>query len=325
MTKTHFQLKGGDVSSNTGGMVNDEVISSHIETMNTRRNAIGGSNQPGNTRRTSVESIPKLSDHNDALIEEMRRLQQETSKEIQASRDEVKSELKAEIRQISARLDQIENEFSKMNGKIKNLKTEVQTIGEKVDQVEREREDDQDTILRILVKQRENCLKLRGLKENPNENLYTLLCPILANYVNEPEEQFPWEIDRAYRISSRIAKLKSLPRDVVVYIVRKQMRDLVLNQSYVSKLTIEDQEVTILKDVPSKILRRCRDYKCLTDVLNQQKIPLRWDEIEGLTVTWNQKKIRLNSVKKAKLFLRGLKSKLEGKEEGSEVDRGGRN
>ncbi|XP_042308411.1 ubiquitin-like-conjugating enzyme ATG10 isoform X4 [Sceloporus undulatus] len=31
MTKTHFQLKGGDVSSNTGGMVNDEVISSHIE------------------------------------------------------------------------------------------------------------------------------------------------------------------------------------------------------------------------------------------------------------------------------------------------------
>ncbi|XP_042300001.1 uncharacterized protein LOC121917952 [Sceloporus undulatus] len=280
--------------------------------MNTRRNANTNSGQPGNARRTSVELVSKPQEQNDQIIEEMRRLQRETSKEIQASKDEINS-----------RLDKIENEFGLINGKIKNLTEELRKVEEKVELVGKEREEDEDTILRILVKQRENCLKLRGLRENVNENLYVLLCPILANFINEPEEQFPWEIDRAYRINSRIAKLKGLPRDVVVYFVRKQTRDLVLNQSYTSKLTIEDQTITILKDIPSKILKKRKEYKCLTDVLKQNKIPFRWEEIEGLTVTWNQKKVRLNSVERAKLFLRGLKDDLEKKEEGREDDGGG--
>lgn len=217
--------------------------------MNTRRNA----NQPGNTRRTSAESIPKLTDQNESLLEEMRRLQQERNQQILTSNESVKQELKLEIREIGSRLDKIENEVGKINGKIKSLENDMRRVENKVESIDRERSEDQSTILRILVKQRENCKKLKGLKENVNENLYTLLCPILAKFINESEEQFPWEVDRVYRINSRIARVRNVPRDMVVYFVRKQTRDLIINQSYRNKLIIDDQVITILKDVPGPI------------------------------------------------------------------------
>lgn len=57
-------------------------------------------------------------------------------------------------------------------------------------------------------------------------------------------------------------------------------------------------------------MKKHKEYSFLTDVLKAQKIPFRWDEIEGLITMWKQKKVRLNSVEKAKLFLGGLKSDL---------------
>ncbi|XP_042320574.1 uncharacterized protein LOC121929267 [Sceloporus undulatus] len=264
-----------------------------------------------NHRRPSFENSVKLPESYEALLEEMRRLQAETNAEIFRSSEGVKREFKVELNEVSSGLDKINEDINKINGKMKSLELHTGKMEKKIDEVKNDLLEDQEQILRLQLKQRENCLKLRGLPEKINENLYTELSPILAKFIDESEIQFPWELDRIYRLNSHIAKLKKLPRDVVVYFVRKQTRNLVLQQSYKTKLLIDGNEIMILKDIPGKILKRRKDYNFLIDKLKKYEIFFKWEEIEGVQVTWKQKKIRLNSIEKARNFLKDIQKEFE--------------
>ncbi|XP_042315874.1 uncharacterized protein LOC121926725 [Sceloporus undulatus] len=268
-------------------------------------------------RRPSLETIPKLTkttemaEQNESLIEEMRRLNAITNAEIYKSAEDMKREFRTELGEIRACLDRLEEDINKTKGKVKDLEDKSSKMTKKIEMIEKEQIDDQEQILRLQLKQRENCLKLRGLPEKTNENLYVELSSILAKFVDEPEAQFPWELDRVYRLNSYIAKTRKLPRDVVVYFVRKQTRDLVLQQSFKSKLIIENKEIMILKDIPGKILRRRKDYNFLVDKLKNYDIPFKWEEIEGLQVSWKQKKFKVNSILKAKELLNDIQEDLK--------------
>lgn len=270
------------------------------------------SNPPTNlSRRTSVETPVKTPEFDETMMEEIRKMHQETNLAIEKSKDDLKAEFKRDLRselgEVTSRLDRIDADLKQINGKVEKLETDVRKMEIKVGAMHKEQQEDQESILRLQLKQRENCLKLRGLPENVNENLYTLLTPILAKFIGESETLFPWEIDRVYRINSRIAKIKKLPRDVIIYFVRKQTKEMILRQSYDTKLIIEGKEITVLRDIPGKILKRRKEYNFLIEQLRIRKIFYKWDDLEGVIVNWKQRKVRLNSIEKARLFLKGLK------------------
>ncbi|XP_042304628.1 uncharacterized protein LOC121921121 [Sceloporus undulatus] len=272
--------------------------------------------KPVNTsRRSSLDTPPRPSEINETMMEEIRKMHQETNLAIERSRDELKAEFRRELRneigEITSRLDKIDGDLKKINGKVEKLETDMKKMEIKVETIYKDQQEEQESILRLQLKQRENCLKLRGLPENVNENLYTLLTPILAKFIGESETLFPWEIDRVYRLNSRIAKIKKLPRDVVIYFVRKQTKEIILRQSFTTKLMIENKEITVLRDIPGKILKRRKEYNFLIEQLKARKILYKWDDLEGVIVTWKQRKVRLNSTEKARLFLIGLKKEIE--------------
>ncbi|XP_042312140.1 uncharacterized protein LOC121924788 [Sceloporus undulatus] len=268
---------------------------------------------------TPTEIPNKTMENNNYLLEEMRRLQAETHKEIWSSRDELKSE----IVELKARLDKIDLDIVTIKDKVNNLEKRTENLEKQREDVIKESKEEQEQVLRIQLKQRENCLKLRGLPEKGNENLYVELSPILANFIEESEDHFPWELDRVYRLNSKIAKMKNQPRDVVVYFVRKQTRDIVLQHSYKKKLVINGKEILILKDIPGKILKKRRDYYLVSDKLKNLGLPFKWDEIEGLHVFWEEKRIRVNSSVKAAKLLEDLQRAHEKKKSVDDTKGGG--
>uniref|UniRef100_A0A2D4KFV8 Uncharacterized protein n=1 Tax=Micrurus paraensis TaxID=1970185 RepID=A0A2D4KFV8_9SAUR len=64
-------------------------------------------------------------------------------------------------------------------------------------------------------------------------------------------------------------------------------------------LVYKDKELQTLKQVPKKVRKQRKDYKFLTTQLIQKNIIFRWLILEGLLVTWQKKRIKIDNVDKA--------------------------
>lgn len=285
-------------------------------------------------KRPSVELINKPNETSDlTMLDEIRNLRADLKGDNQRLKDELKDDnkklrddLKLEIRneihremgEIKDSLEKINKDMEKIANKVEDLELNVKQMEsnatqmeEKVKRMEEERKIDKQTIIRLETKVRQNCIKLRGVPEQEEENLHQFLIPLLADFVEEPAEQFPWEIDTMYRISSKAARLKKQPRDIVVYCVRKQTRDLIIQQSFKKELIIGGRLIQIFKDIPAVVLKSRRDYSFLSDQLKIYGVPFRWDEVEGLTLTWKQRRYKIDSMDKATDFWKRNRKEIE--------------
>lgn len=287
-------------------------------------------------RKVSVDTNLKPNEHGDLLmLEEIRRMKEELREDNARLRQELRLEIRTEIQkemgEIKDSLGKIDKDLEKINNKVQDLEGNLSSLENnaiqaesRISKLEEERKIDKQTITRLETKLRQNCIKLRGIPEQENENLYKFLIPILADFVEEPAEQFPWEIDTLYRINSKLAKQRNLPRDVVIYCVRKQTKDLIIQQSFKKELIVEGRIIQIFKDIPTVVLKSRKEYSFLTDQLKIHGIPFRWDEAEGLTLTWRQKRHKIDSVEKAADFWKRNRKEIEkSKEQGQTGDRFG--
>lgn len=63
------------------------------------------------------------------------------------------------------------------------------------------------------------------------------------------------------------------------------------------------KEVLTLKQVPRRARDRRREYNFLTNQLNKLKIKFRWLIPEGLLISWEGRKFRIDSIEKAQDFI----------------------
>lgn len=274
-------------------------------------------------RKTSLDTNTKPNEFGDlTLLEEIRKMKEELREDNAKLREELRVEIRTEIqkemKEIKGSLEKIDKDLEKINNKVQDLETNLNLLENnaaqtetRINKLEEERKVDKQTIIRLETKLRQNCIKLRGVPEQENENLYKFLIPILADFVEEPAEQFPWEIDTLYRINSKIAKQRNLARDIVIYCVRKQTKDLIIQQSFKKELIIDGRIIQIFKDIPSAVLKSRKDYNFLSDQLKIHGIPFRWDEAEGLTLTWRQKRYKIDSVERAADFWKRNRKEIE--------------
>ncbi|XP_042299853.1 uncharacterized protein LOC121917795 [Sceloporus undulatus] len=233
-------------------------------------------------------------------------MEQNLAREIKNLRADFKKDLKSELRDFRQTLESVTKELKQVNIRVQKLEEKANSMEDIVKKVKSDQELEKERLLdmRALEEQkaRQNCLKLRGVKENKGENLYDLLIPILADYMNIPVQEVSWSINKIYRINSKIAKEKSLPRDIVIYFLRQNVKDHLLQTSYQDKLIIEECEIRIFKDVPKRILQRREGYKFLTTQLNRHNILYKWEKLEGISVYFKQRWTKINSVFKANEF-----------------------
>lgn len=91
------------------------------------------------------------------------------------------------------------------------------------------------------------------------------------------------ETDKIYRSNSRFAKLRKVPRDILVQSVRKKIRDKVLQQHFETRLKIDNIDVIVLKEIPQQTPHKRKSSK-----RTQKRIQFRWNTPEGVTFTFKQ-------------------------------------
>lgn len=282
--------------------------------MNTRFKNQKGSTQNLNQARLSLEKS-KTPDMNELILEKienlstnMNNLSKDLNKELNNFKREIKQEIREDLREINQIVDKLALDTQKIKQRVeilefKNEKWEnemIKIVGKE------ERELDEKAIAELKAK--EKSVRIRGIPETKEGNIFVKLIEEIAIFMNKDPEFFENEIDKLFRVNSIIAKQKGLPRDVIVFFVRKTVRDNFLNLHNESPFRFDNQELRVLKDIPGRILRKRREYMNLTSFLRAEGVTYRWELPEGLTFWWKKKRIRILTPDQAKKFLRQTKN-----------------
>jgi len=117
------------------------------------------------------------------------------------------------------RLDQkLEKMEARLEGGVKKLDN-------RVDVLEKEQENELDRIALLELRDKEFCLRLRGVPEAKEENLKDKIIQALLGLIDWEEEKMIEEIEKGFRINSRYAAMTNKPRDVLVQFARRKTRD----------------------------------------------------------------------------------------------------
>ncbi|XP_048343025.1 uncharacterized protein LOC125427530 [Sphaerodactylus townsendi] len=169
----------------------------------------------------------------------------------------------------------------------------------------------EDAIATMEYNRNETILRIRGVTEVEGEVLMERLMPTLQEIWDMEEKEVKREIDRLYRVNSRVARDKKLPRDIILSCVRKCLRDEVLRFHSRQPLQIDGKRLIILKEVPLSIQRRRKDYKLLTDMLRSNNITFRWIIPEGISFMLEGKRHNILTVARAQEIAQKLRRSLQ--------------
>lgn len=256
-------------------------------------------------------------DINVMILQELRQFKKDFKSEIREEmkgelkdiREEIRTDIQKEMGGISRKIDKLTKELSGIRTEVEDLTIKTKDLDKKTEQIIKEQQIENQFMNQQDSKARERCAKLRGIPEVQNEHLLERMIPILAQYLDISQEMMDLQIEKIYRVYSVIAKERNIPRDVVIWFTNGRLREKLCQRSYVNSLVVDDREIKIFRDLSPQILRKRREYYFLTEVLQRYEIRYRWDRVEGLTITYDQKKYRIDSINKAKEFLRKIKKR----------------
>jgi len=200
----------------------------------------------------------------------------------------------------------------------KRLKTEIQEVKKQTEEYEKRREEDEDRLTFLELKEKEHFIRIRGVEEDKEENIKNikkLLVHMIADLIDWEEEKVGEEIEKIYRVNSKYARVNKKPRDILIEFSKKKYRDVVIQAAFKKKIEVEGKSVTIFKEVPGRILKKRKEYKFLTDLLKKNEINFRWEVVEGINLQYKGQRHRLTSVFKAKEFYKKLEKELGEKKE----------
>lgn len=179
-------------------------------------------------RRGSAEM--KSSDSK--ILEAIHKIETNIRQEIKDSRDELRLDLKREVEDLKNTIKDVTKEVKVLDNKVKQLENKTEKLDKITQNLTRTQEYEKEMYKMREFKDRKKCIKIRGLKERQNENLYEELIPALAELVDCPKELLDLDVDKIFRISSSAARNRNLPRDVVIYFTRERVKDKIIQASY---------------------------------------------------------------------------------------------
>lgn len=91
----------------------------------------------------------------------------------------------------------------------------------------------------------------------------------IATLLGEQPEDINYSFESIHRVSSSYAVQKQLPRDVMVQLISKKMKEDILSKSYKEPLEIDGKSTKILKELPRKVINSRRDYRLLAQKLKK--------------------------------------------------------
>lgn len=178
--------------------------------------------------------------------------------------------MKEALAALTSKISEMEEEMSKAHHRIKAH--DVSLSQQKKMQL--------DLALQILDlegRDRRSNLRFRGIPENiPQDNIKDLLWSI-CNYFLDKPPHYPIVLDRFHRVPTYRSKTSNKPRDIICKFHYSMDREAITKNSW-SKgpYLLEDNEISVLQDIPRKTLTMRRLLKPLLEVLKSKGIPYRW-------------------------------------------------
>ncbi|XP_061477683.1 uncharacterized protein LOC133382042 [Rhineura floridana] len=241
-------------------------------------------------------------------------MKQEMKQDRQQFKDEfhnMKKDYKDLQDHIKTEVGEIKNNIGQLTQEVKNVKDKVQTLENRIDIANVELEKNLDYFAVMEFRDKEYCLRFRAIPEETGEDIREKIVTVLAKSLEMNEDRMEFEIDTVYRINSRYATMKKIPRDVLVNFLKRKTRNTVLQHHFNNGFKIDGKEILVMKEIPIRLLRKRKEYAFFTEKLKQCKIQFRWDIPDGVIFTFRQQKYRLNTVQKARDFLRKASKDME--------------
>uniref|UniRef100_A0A2D4PDJ1 L1 transposable element RRM domain-containing protein n=1 Tax=Micrurus surinamensis TaxID=129470 RepID=A0A2D4PDJ1_MICSU len=142
-------------------------------------------------------------------------------------------------------------------------------------------------------------LRFQNVMESKEEDLRTIMAELIAQALQRDSQEILLEINEAYRIQTSYARHNRLPREVHVRFARKKVRDIIYKITRDEPLIYKDKEIQTLKHILKKVREQRRDYKFLATQLIKRNIMFGWLIPEGMLVSWQEKRIRIDNLDKA--------------------------
>ena len=122
-----------------------------------------------------------------------------------------------------------------------------------MDLLESERENELDKLALFELREKEYCLRFRGIPEGKEKELDEKIIQTLANLIDWEEERMVDEIEKKNCINSKYANIHHKPRDVLVEFSRKKTRDMILQAHFDNRINIGGEDIIVLKEILVRI------------------------------------------------------------------------
>lgn len=180
------------------------------------------------------------------------------------------SDLRSDIRQISARLTQVEDSSQMlaahadhMAKKLKEQKKESYSLKSHLDDLEN--------------RSRRNNLRIKGLTESVTDDEITqVLTQIFCELLGK-EENFDLGFQRVHRVYRPKNVNVDSPRDILCCLLDFKIKEEIFRKARMAKkIVYEDREVTIYQDISRYTLELRRNLQPITSALRDRGMKYRW-------------------------------------------------
>lgn len=206
--------------------------------------------------------------------------------------ENMKAFLKEELNEIKKEIGDIKKEIQDVSKKTQLLEMRNEKTEKEVQVLKEQNRAMQASITTLECKALENYLRLRGVVEEKEENISEVVSALFAEYLEEQPEEISYNLDMVYRVNSKYATQNNLPRDVVVQITSKKIKEEIeiWAKSFKEPLEKEGKTIRILKELPKIVIENRKDFKPLTDKLKKLRVRYRWEIPFGLSFFFKGKR-----------------------------------
>nr|XP_016849588.1 PREDICTED: golgin subfamily A member 6-like protein 1 [Anolis carolinensis] len=268
----------------------------------------------GTARRSSITEETNLRDMMKEMMKEIQKIQekQDVYQKIQQEQmSDFKREIKEELGTMRKEITVIQQEIKDIKNEKKELKKTQERFQHKIKELDTKTG-------KIIAKQEamearelEFQLRLRNIQEEPGETIREKVIEILTNLLDCSEQEIKEQTDRTYRINTNFSRRNKTPRDMIVHFTKKITRDEILKTNSKKQIFYKGTKIVILKEVPSTIISRRKNYTFLIEELKKQNARYRWEREEGLMTTYKGQRYWITTEERAREFYNAIRKEKE--------------
>lgn len=86
---------------------------------------------------------------------------------------------------------------------------------------------------------------------------------MFVEVIEKSFEEIDKGLDQVFRLRSRFNRWENTPRDIMVSVLSKKLKDEILRQSYQNPIEYKDRRVMILMELPKQVIMQRKYSKSL--------------------------------------------------------------